>query len=97
MTELTFLGIPLKTIFEAALAATTVVVGFIVGIGKLKEFRAKKAGLKANPIRCLLHEGRLDKLEDQARENGDALARVETSLKDVGATVDKILDLHLTK
>jgi hypothetical protein len=97
MTELTVLGVPLKTIFEVALAITTVAVGVLVGISRIKEWRAKKKGLASNPTRCLLHEGRLDKLEAQAKSNGEALARVETDIKNVDTVVNKILDLHLKK
>ena len=93
----TVLGVPLKTIFEAAIAVAVAVTGFIVGLGKVKELRAKKKGLIGNPSRCLLHEARLTRVEEVIDKNVVTLTRVETKVDDMNNTVNKILDLHLSK
>lgn len=69
----------------------------VVGINKVKEAKARKAGLDPNPRRCLNHEDRLANVEGNFKEINARFDGLDKRVDDVAGDVKTLLNLHLAK
>lgn len=69
----------------------------VVGINRVKESRARKAGLQGNPTRCMNHEERIAKVEGVCMETKASIKGLDDRLQLVQTDVKTLLNLHLEK
>jgi hypothetical protein len=84
-----------KTVGDIA-GAVIIVGGILFGVIRyLKSIKAKKAGLAANPTRCIDHDHRIVALEVCMGETKAKLDGIDKKVDDVSEDVKTLITMHL--
>lgn len=88
-------------ILKLGIGLVTLVTATVVAIHKIREAKAQKAGLAANPERCLKHEERMSIIEEKAlgvlSTANMHFSGIEKQLGSIGDDVKTLLKIHLEK
>jgi hypothetical protein len=72
-----------------------IVVGIVIGIRQVKEKKARRGGLQANPKRCEDHEGRLRTVEAVSIALGPTVSAIKEDVSEIKTDVKDLIKLHL--
>ena len=86
-------------IIKLGIGLITLATAAIVAIHKIKEAKAQRAGLAANPERCLKHEERMSVIEQKAltaiEVSNVHFSGIREKLTDIDGNVKTLLNIHL--